>query len=119
MDFPVENELQPWPDPTKQTSECRKTTKKIQPKTFFNNIPVTKADSQNYLGLDLDLKLSFDIDIKTVLTKVNRTIGLLRKFQQVLLRPSLITIYKAFIWPHLDYGDVVLIKLLITPFIRD
>ena len=42
-----------------------------------------------------------------MLTKVNRTIGLLRKFQQVLPRPSLITIYKAFIRPHLDYGDVI------------
>ena len=29
------------------------------------------------------------------------------KFQQARLRPSLITIYKAFIRPHLDYGDVV------------
>ena len=34
---------------------------------------------------------------------MNRTIGLLQKFQQP--RPSLITIYKAFIRPHLDYGD--------------
>ena len=38
---------------------------------------------------------------------MNRTIGLLQKFQQVLPRPSLITIYKAFIRPHLDYGDVI------------
>ena len=30
----------------------------------------------------------------------------MRKFQEVLPRPSLITIYKAFIRPHLDYGDV-------------
>ena len=38
---------------------------------------------------------------------MNRTIGLLRKFQQVLPRPSLITIYKAFIRPHLDNGDII------------
>ena len=38
---------------------------------------------------------------------MNRTIGLLRKFQQVLPRPCLITIYKAFIGSHLDYGGVV------------
>ena len=37
---------------------------------------------------------------------MNRTINLLQKFQQVLPRPSLITIYKAFIRPHLDYGDI-------------
>ena len=38
---------------------------------------------------------------------MNITIGLLRKFQQVLPTPSLITIYKVFIRPHLDYGDVI------------
>ena len=93
MSFPVENELQP--DPTKQAQEViftRKTTKKIHSKIFFNNIPVSKANSQKHLGLHLDSKLSFDIHIKTILTKVNRTIGLLRKFQQVLPRKSLIAI---------------------------
>ena len=98
------------PDSAKQAKEVifsRKTTKKIHPKIFFNNIPVSKADSQKYLRLHLDSKLSFDIHIKTILTKVNRTIGLLQKFQQILLGPSLITICKAFIRPHLDYGDVI------------
>ena len=74
------------PDPTKQAQEVifsRKTTKKFHPKIFSNNIPVSKADYQNYLGLHLDSKLSFDIHIKTVVTKVNRTIDLLRKFQQI------------------------------------
>ena len=59
------------------------------------------------MGLHLDSKLSFGIYIKTILTEVIRTIGLLRKFQQVLPGPSLITIYKAFTRPHLDYGDVI------------
>ena len=87
------------PDPTKQAQELifsRKTSKKIHPNIFFNNISVSKADFQKHLGLHLDSKLTFDIHIKTILTKVNRTIGLLRKFQQVLPRPSLVTIYKAF-----------------------
>ena len=34
-------------------------------------------------------------------------IGLLRKLQSILPRTSLLTIYKSFIRPHLDYGDVV------------
>ena len=34
-------------------------------------------------------------------------IGLLRKLQSILTRTSLLTIYKSFIRPHLDYGDVV------------
>ena len=38
---------------------------------------------------------------------MNGSKELLRKFKQVLLRLSLITIYKAFIRPHLDYRDIV------------
>ena len=41
------------------------------------------------------------------MSKVVETIRLLHKFQAVLLRPSLVTIYKEFIIPHLDYGDII------------
>ena len=41
------------------------------------------------------------------LSKVNRNLGLLRKFQQVLPRPSLTIIYKSFMRPHLDHGGVI------------
>ena len=39
--------------------------------------------------------------------KVSRTIALLRKLQHVLPRYALITIYKSFIRPYLDYGDIL------------
>ena len=55
----------------------------------------------------LDDKLSYEHRLKSVLNKVKKTIGLLPKFQQILPRQSLITIYKSFIRPHLDYGDIV------------
>ena len=51
---------------------------------FFNNIPVSKADSRKHLCLHLDSKLPNEIHIRTILTKENRTRDLLRKFQQVL-----------------------------------
>ena len=57
------------PDPKMQVHEViisRETTKKIHPKIFSNNIPVSKADSQKHLGLHLDSELSFDIHIKTI-----------------------------------------------------
>ena len=38
---------------------------------------------------------------------VNKTIGLLRKLQNILRVPSLLTIFKSFIRPHLDYGDII------------
>ena len=55
----------------------------------------------------LEDKLSYKRHFKFLLNKVKRTINLLRKFQQILSRQSLITIYKSFIWSHLDYGDNV------------
>ena len=34
-------------------------------------------------------------------------IGLIRKLQNLLPRTALITLYKAFVRPHLDYGDII------------
>ena len=44
-----------------------------------------------------DLKVSFDEHLKSVLKKkISKAVGLLRKFQSILPRTSLITIYKLF-----------------------
>ena len=48
--------------------------------------------------------------------KVSRTIALLRKFQLVLPRQTLITIYKSFIRPYLDYGYILYDKALNESF---
>ena len=38
---------------------------------------------------------------------MKKSIALLRKLQATLPRSTLLTIYKAFIRPHLDYGDTI------------
>ena len=55
----------------------------------------------------LDPKLDFLEHLKNIQAKVNKSIALLRKLQTILPRPTLLTIYKAFIRPHLDYGDTI------------
>ena len=62
---------------------------------------------QNHLRLFLDSKLDFKEHKKNVLSKVSKTIGLLRKLQKMLTRPPFITIHKSFIKRHLDYGDII------------
>ena len=62
---------------------------------------------QKHLGMYLDLKLDFLGHLKNIHAKVNRSITLLRKLQIILPRPTLLTICKAFIRPHLDYGDTI------------
>ena len=42
-----------------------------------------------------------------MLNNVNKIIGLLWKLQNTLSTPSLLTIYKSFTRPHLDYGDII------------
>ena len=55
----------------------------------------------------LHCKLNFEEHLKTIFNKVNKTIGLLRKFQNFLPRKSLLARYKSFIRPHLDYGFII------------
>ena len=77
------------------------------PSVYFSNIPVNSTSVHKHLGMLLDDKLSYEHHLKFVLNKIKKAIGLLREFQQILPRRSLITIYKSFIRPHLDYGDIV------------
>ena len=57
--------------------------------------------------MHLDAKLNFEKHLDNIMSTVAKTIGLLRQPEAVLPRPSLVTIYKAFIRPHLDYGDII------------
>ena len=77
------------------------------PHLFFNKNVVPKVTLQKHLEMFLDSKLNFSEHLKTIFQKINRTIGLLRKLQTLLSRALLITIYKLFIRPHLDYADMI------------
>ena len=55
----------------------------------------------------LDFRLNFEKHFENMLDKINKTLGLLRKLQSALPKPSLSTIYKTLIRPHLGYGDII------------
>ena len=98
------------PDPTKQAQEVifsRKIRNHIHPSLHFNNNAVEQTNFQKHLGLYLDHKLDFQEHLKNVFAKVNKPIALLRKLRTILPRSALLTIYKSFIRPHLDYGDII------------
>ena len=95
------------PDLTKQAQEVifsRKLSKLFHP---FNNSQVSQTKTQKHLGLILDSKLNFNEHLKDVLDKISKTMGLVCKFQPILPRFSLLTIYKIFVKPHLDFGDII------------
>ena len=92
------------PDSNKQVQEfffSRKTKKLLHPSLVFDNANVTQSIYQKHLDMILDSKLTFENHINVV------TIGLLHKLQNLLPRTVLITIYKAFVRPHLVHSDML------------
>ena len=59
------------------------------------------------MGVYLAKTLDFREDLWNILKKVHWTISLSRKLQNNLPRALLMTIYKFFIRPHLDYEDIL------------
>ena len=98
------------PDPNKQSKEViftRKSKNMGHPPLIFNKSKVFQSTTQKHLGLILDNRLSFKEYLTEMGTKVSRTLARLRKLQYVLPRQALITIYKSFTRPDLDYGDIL------------
>ena len=98
------------PDVSKQTQEVifsRKQAKSVHPDLVFNNTPVHQTHYQKHLGVYLDMKLNFKLHIKEKISKAMKGICIIKKLSNVLPRKSLITIYKSFVRPHLDYGDLI------------
>ena len=98
------------PDLNKQAQEVifsRKIKKQSHPPLSFNNIRVSQTSSQKHLGVILDEKLTFEEHKDMISAKIGKTLNLLRKLQNVLPRAALITLYKSFVRPHLDYGDII------------
>ena len=98
------------PDPSKQAQEViffHKLQKSVYPPLHFNNIALTQSTTQKHLDILLDVNLDSQGHLRNIYSKVNKTIGLLRKLHNILPRLPSLTIYKSFIRPHLDYGDVI------------
>ena len=97
-------------DLSKQTQEVMfsiKIKKLLYLTLLFNNIPLSNSLLQKDLGLTIDIKLNFSEDRKSITKKNSKTMGLLRNFQHIFPRSSLLTIYKSFIRSQLDYADTI------------
>ena len=98
------------PELSKQALEViftRKLQKKDYPPLYFNDSSVKETCKQKHLGMLLDFRLDFQEYWKSLVKKVNTTVALLRKFQNILPRSALLTISKCFVRSHLDYGDII------------
>ena len=93
------------PDPNKQSNEVifpQKSKVHSYPLfTFSNN------DVKICLHLNLDLKLDFNIHVDNKIKTCCKIIGLIKRLPVSVPRKVLLTIYKSFIRPHLDYGHIL------------
>ena len=106
-------------NPNKQAQEVifsGKINKIDYPPLYFHQNLVKSPSTQKHLGMVLDTRLEFNLHLKNVLNKVNKTIGLLCKLLNTLPRTSLITIFKSIIRPLLDYGDIIYDRAYNTSF---
>ena len=104
--------MQFYPDPNKQANETIFSRKLVSnnlshPPVNFTNNNITRCSYQKHLGDILDSNLNFNAHIDQKIKKCNKMIGLIRRLSVNLLRSVLRTIYKSFIRPHLNYGDIL------------
>ena len=99
------------PDISKQAIEVifsqKRTQKPNHPPLTFNGIPVKRESDTKHLGLFLDDRLTFRKHINEKIKKANKGIGLLKFLSKYTSRRVLDTLYKLYVRPHLDYGDVI------------
>ena len=98
------------PEPAKQAVEVLFSQKKqiiCHPPLLFNDSTVSRNHSHKHLGMTLDSKLSFIYHVNEKIKICKQHIGIIRYLNNYLPVPTLIQIYKSFVRPHLDYGDII------------
>ena len=85
----------------------RKNQIQNHPTISLNNVQVERTTYQKHLCVILDEKLNFKEHVDSTMSKVNKGISLIKKLSHSLPRKSLVTIYKVFLRPLIDYGDII------------
>ena len=95
---------------TEKTEEVIFSAKRVEPyhpPFSFGNDDVVRKSEHKHLGMILDSKLDFQSHIKAAIQKARRGIGMIRYLSKYVSRDILDQIYKLYVRPHLDYGDII------------
>ena len=74
---------------------------------MVTTLSATLCSTHKHLGIYLDEKLNFGYHVTEKNAKDNKGIGVIKKLHKVLPRMALLTIYKCFIRPNLNFGDFI------------
>ena len=98
------------PDKNKQAVQVIFSQKKeaiAHPPVFFNGSEVVVKTEHKHLGIILDSKLSFQSHVREAIIKARKGIGIIRFLSKYVSRDVLDLIYKLYVRPHLDCGDII------------
>ena len=94
-------------DKTEEVIFSSKRTRLQHPVLMLGPDEVTNKSEHKHLGMILDSKLSFQSHVKEAIVKARRGIGMIRYLSKYVSRYVLDQIYKLYVRPHLDYGDII------------
>ena len=77
------------------------------PSISFGGLPVTEDEHVKLLGVDFDHKLSFRGHLRSVAVRANQRLAFLRRAAKALDTRGLVSVYKGFIRPVLEYAPLV------------
>ena len=77
------------------------------PPIYFNGKEAVAKTEQKHLGFILDKQLNFNTHLKEVNGEAKRGIGVIKFMSRYVTRDVLNQMYKLYVRPHLDYGDVL------------
>ena len=98
------------PDKNKQATQAifsHRKSKPIHPPLIFNGSEAVTLDEHKYLGFFFYSRLSFLRHIKEIIIKARRGVGIIRLMSKYVSRDVLDQMYKLYVRPHLDYGDLI------------
>ena len=74
---------------------------------FLNESEVKIKDEQKHLGMILDSCLNFNSHVREKIISARRGIGVIRYLSKYVSRDVLDQMYKLYVRPYLDYGDII------------
>ena len=98
------------PDPSHQANEVifsRKSKSILIPLLLSTITMLRNVLIRNILGIILDLKLDFDIQVNKKIKKCYKVIGLIKRLSVSVSRKASLTFHKSIIRPHLEYRDIL------------
>ena len=98
------------PDKNKQAVQIifsQKRAKPVHPPIFLNEPEVKIKGEQRHLGMILDSCLNFNSHVGEKIISTRRGIGVIRYLSKYVSRDVLDQMYRLYVRPHLDYGDII------------